>query len=81
MSQHTAGEAGKKYYVNIEDTEHMWPDQTISTSQIRELGALPADQGVVEEQPDGSERTLGPDEIVELQPGHRYGRRAKYKRG
>jgi Multiubiquitin len=74
-------EAGKKFYVNVEGTECEWGDDTITTNQIRELGGLPADQPVVEESPDGGERTLSEDEVIQLQPGHRYGRAAKYKRG
>jgi hypothetical protein len=74
-------EAGKKFYVNVEGTEYEWGAETITTAQIRTLGGLPADQPVVEELPDGTERTLPEDEVIHLQPGHRYGRAAKYKRG
>ena len=72
---------GKKYYVNIEGTEYPWDENTITTAEIRVLGSLPADLPVVEEFPDGTERTLGEDETIELKPGHRYGRAPKFKRG
>ena len=72
---------GKKYYVNIEGEEYPWDKDTITTSEIRALGNLPADLPVVEELPDGTERTLAEDETIELKPGHRYGRAPKYKRG
>lgn len=72
---------GKKYYVNIEGTEYSWDKDTITTSEIRELGDLPADLPVVEESPDGTERTLAEDETIKLKPGHRYGRAPKFKRG
>lgn len=74
-------QAGKKFFVNIEGTEYPWDKETISVSEIRQLGNLPADQPVIEESPDGTERQLSDNDVVELKPGHRYGRAPKYKRG
>lgn len=76
-----AEEAGKKYFVNVEGTEYEWEKDTITVPEIRNVGTLPADQPVVEELPDGTERTVPEDEVIHLKPGHRYGRAAKYKRG
>lgn len=73
-------EGGKKFYVDIEG-EYPWERDTITTAEIRTLGNLPANLPVVEEFPDGTERTLGENETVELKPGHRYGRAPKFKRG
>jgi Multiubiquitin len=73
--------AGKKFFVNIEGTEYDWESPTITVKEIRDLGNLPADMPVTEEQPDGTERTLAEDAVVELKPGHRLGRAPKYKRG
>lgn len=72
---------GQKYFVNIEGTEHPWYKETITTEEIRILGNLPQNLPVVEEFPDGTERTLTPGEIVYLKPGHRFGRAPKFKRG
>jgi len=74
-------EAGKKFYVDIEGTEYPWETEAITVPQIRELGGIPADVAVVQEDEDGNERTLSNDETVELKPGHRHGRAPKYKRG
>lgn len=75
--------AGKKYFVNVEGTEYPWDSDTITVSQIRELPDpdIPPDQQIVEEFPDGSEKTLGNADVITLKPGHRYGRAPKYKRG
>lgn len=75
------GNPGKKYYVNIEGTEYLWDKDTITVHEIRTLGSLPANLPVIEESPEGTERTLSEDEVVELKPGHRYGRAPKFKRG
>ncbi len=74
-------EKGKKYFVTIEGKEYPWERESITTTEIRTLGNLPTDMPVVEEFPDGTERTLAENEIVELKPGHGYGRAPKFKRG
>jgi hypothetical protein len=75
------GGSGPKYFVNVEGTEYPWERNTITTAEIRTLGNLPSDQPVIQEMPDGTERTLAEKERIELQPGHRYGRAPRYKRG
>ena len=74
-------EAGKKFFVVVEGTEYEWATDTITVSEIRTLGNIPSDQPIVQEAPDGTERTLAENEIVELKPGHRHGRAPRYKRG
>ena len=71
----------QKFYVNIEGVEYPWDKETITVVEIRSLGNIPSDQVVIQEAPDGSERTLGDNETVTLQPGHRHGRAARYRRG
>ena len=73
--------AGKIFYVNIEGVEYPWLKDTITVPEIRELGHLPKDQPVVEEFPDGKERTLNENDVIKLKPGHRFGRAPKFKRG
>ena len=73
--------AGKKFYINIEGTEIQVDSEVITVAQIRALGNIPADQPIVEESPDGTERTLRDDETITLKPGHRYGRAPRYKKG
>jgi hypothetical protein len=74
-------QADKKFFINIEGTEYPWDEETITVAQIRQLGNLPADQPIVEELPDGTEKQLNDTDVVDLKPGHRYGRAPKYKRG
>jgi hypothetical protein len=81
MSHNGSDKSGKKYYVSIEGTEYPWDKSTITTREIRQLGNLPSELPVVEEFPDGTERTLAEDEVVEIKPGHGYGRAPKFKRG
>jgi len=81
MAREEQEKAGKKYYANIEGKEHPWDKETITVAEIRVLGNLPRGLAVVEEFPDGKEKTLTDDEIALLKPGHRYGRAPKFKRG
>lgn len=70
-----------EYFIDIEGREYEWDKPTITVPEIRSLGKIPADQPIVQEAPDGTERTLAENEVVELKPGHRHGRAPKYKRG
>jgi hypothetical protein len=81
MQVHDQTQAGKKFYLWIEDREFGWDRETITVPEIRELGNLPADLPVVEILPDNTERTLAENEIVELKPGHRFGKKIRFKRG
>ncbi len=71
----------QQFCLNIEDKLYSWPKPKISTSEIRQLGHLPADQSVVWEDGEGHERTLREDEVIELATCCRVGRAPKYKRG
>jgi hypothetical protein len=69
-----------QYEVMIEGEGHPWAKDTISVAEIRELGKLPADAPVIEQDlRDGSERTLTEDDV--LRPGKlREGARLTKKR-
>lgn len=72
---------GPKFFIEIEGTEYAWNKSTITVPEIRTLGNLPSDQPVIEIDPQNNERTLAEDEIITLKPGHRFGKKVKYKRG
>lgn len=73
--------SGQKFFVEIEGTEYPWDKETITIPEIRNLGHLPADQPVIEIDPDNNEITLREDAVIELKPGHRFGKKPKFKRG
>lgn len=81
MADEHNDKSGPKYFVEIEGTEYPWPNDTITVSDIRRLGNLPQDVPVIEVDPDNTERTLAENEIVTLKPGHRYGKKVRFKRG
>lgn len=72
---------GPKYFLNIEGEEIPWDQDTITTEQIAALGGWDPSQGVIEVDRDNNERTLAPGEIVEVKPGHGFGKKHRWKRG
>ncbi len=71
-----------KYF--IEGKAHRWDKDTISVAGIRQLGGMPADVPVTEEDlRTGAERTLSEDEAlqpVKLDPGKRPAKRFNFRR-
>ncbi len=71
--------------VMIEGKAHPWNKDTISVPDIRELGNLPKNAAVIEEDlRDGTERSLAEDEVLEpgtLEPGKRPTKRVNFRQG
>jgi hypothetical protein len=76
-----ADNSGKKFFVNIEGTEHPWDEPTITAAQIAQLGGWDLSQGVIEIDEDNVEHPLAPDAVVELKPGHGFAKKVKWQRG
>lgn len=75
-------EQSTQFQVDIEGTEHSWEAATITVTQIRQLGGFDPGQQVVEVNlKDNTERTLSDGEVVQLKPGHGFGKKVKFKRG
>lgn len=71
--------------VMIEGKGHPWNADTISVSDIRELGGLPADTSVIEEDlRDGSRRALAEDEVIhpgQLEAGKPTTKKVNFRAG
>jgi hypothetical protein len=72
---------GPKYTLVIEGKDYPWTEDTITAQQIVALGGWDISQGVVEIDKDNNERTLRPDEVIELKPGLGFGKKHRWKRG
>ena len=74
--------AKDKYEVNIEGDVHPWGQPTITVPELRVLGHLPEDQPVIQVNLETNvEITLDESAVVELKPGHGFGRKVGFKRG
>ncbi|MGH3621097.1 MAG: hypothetical protein ACRDQ5_04810 [Sciscionella sp.] len=71
--------------VMIHGRAHPWNEATISVADIRELGGIPADVPVIEEDlRTGTERTLPEDEVLRpgtLETGKRTTKRVNFRSG
>ncbi len=77
-----SNEQGPKYYINIEGTVYEWEEESISVSQLRQLGGLPFDVPVIEiDLKTNTERELQEDEIIQIKPGMGYSKKVSFKRG
>lgn len=69
------------YFLDIEGKEIPWSSPTITTEEIARLGGWDVSNGVIEIDRDNNERTLAPEEVVPLKPGHGFAKKVKWKRG
>lgn len=76
-----ADNQGPKYILSIEGKEYPWDEDAITREQIAQLGGWDISQGVIEVDKDNNERTLAPNEVVQLKPGLGFGKKHKWKRG
>jgi hypothetical protein len=81
MAQAENAAKSSKYTLVIEGDEYPWDEDTITPAKIAELGGWDVSQGVIEVDKDNNERTLAPNEVVELKPGLGFGKKHKWKRG
>ena len=72
---------GPKYTLVIEGKDYSWDQDTITARQIAQLGGWDITQGVIAVDADNNERTLAPDEVVQLKPGLGFGKKHRWKRG
>lgn len=72
---------GPKRVVVVEGIEMPWDADMITPEQIAELGGWDPKQGVIEVDADNNERTLMAGEVIEIKPGHGFGKKHRWKRG
>jgi hypothetical protein len=53
----------------------------ITGLEIMERAGIPVDVGLIEIREDGVQRTVAPDEIIDLNEPHRFRRPPRFKRG
>lgn len=72
---------GPKYFLDIEGTKVEWDEPVITTEQIIDLGGWESSQGAILIDQDNNERTLAPEEVIELKPGMGFSKKVRFKRG
>lgn len=72
---------GPIFMLRIEDQTCTWPDSTITTEEIAELGGWNPDEGVIEVDENQDERPLTPGETITLKLGVSFGKVLRWRRG
>lgn len=73
---------GPKYFLNIEGEEIPWDSDTITTEEIIDLGGWDPSKGaIIIDLKTNEQRTLKPDEVIEIKPGMGFAKKVKFKRG
>lgn len=70
-----------KFQLNIEGALKPWDKDTITTEEIAALGGWDPSEGVILVEPDNSERTLQPGEVIKLRPGIEFYKKIRFQRG
>ena len=74
-------EAMKIFVFEVADVEYTYDKPTITGAQIMEIAGISPSDGLVQILPDGTRKTIRPDEAVHLVPGAQFKRRPRFKRG
>lgn len=65
----------------MDGQEHRIGEATITGAEIMALGGIPQEAGLLLIKDDGTQRTVTPEEIIELRPGRRFRKAPRFKRG
>jgi len=74
-------EAKKVFVFEVDDVEYTYDKHEITGAQIMAIAGISPSEGLVQVLPDGTRKTIAPDEIVHLVPGAQFKRRPRFKRG
>jgi hypothetical protein len=72
---------GKFYTLEVDGQEYRIETSTVTGGEVMDLAGIPHAQGLLLIEDDGTQRTVAADEVIELQPGRRFKKRPKFKRG
>lgn len=72
---------GPFYVVEVDGVEYRFDTETVTAAQIMEKAGIPIATGLVQILEDGTQRQVAADEIFELDPGRRFKKRPRFKRG
>lgn len=72
---------GKFYTVFIDDKEYHVEKSTLTGAEIMDLGGIPHDVGLVQIMEDGSQVQVKETDIILLEPGRRFKKAPRFRRG
>ncbi len=78
---HMAETHGPLYIFFVDDREFRTDEPTITGGAIMDLAGIPREVGLLLILDDGSQESVGADQVIELKPGHRFKKAPRFKRG
>lgn len=72
---------GPFYTFFVDDQEFHIDHQTITGGQIMDLAGIPREIGLLMILDDGTQQAVAADEVIELEPGRRFKKAPRFKRG
>lgn len=73
--------AGSRFVFDVDDVTYEHDRPKITGGEIMAMAGISSSDGLIQVLPDGSRKTVAPDEVVRLVPGAQFKRRPRFKRG
>lgn len=70
-----------KFFTFFVDGKEFRVDEPITAAQIMQLAGIPVEAGLLIIEDDGTQRQVPPDEVFDLEPGRRFKKAPRFKRG
>ncbi|RSM36046.1 hypothetical protein DMA12_41980 [Amycolatopsis balhimycina DSM 5908] len=75
------GEQRTEFVFDVDGTTYEHNHPTITGAEIMAIAGISSSNGLIQILPDGTRKTIAPDETVHLVPGAQFKRRPRFKRG
>jgi hypothetical protein len=75
------GQHGPFYIVFVEDVEYTFDHTPVTGAEIMDAAGIPYSVGLIQILPDGTQKSIGVDEEIELKPGQSFKKAPRFKRG
>lgn len=72
---------GKFFTLFIDDREYHVEKSSLSGAEIMDLGGVPREVGLVQILEDGSQVQVKESDVLELEPGRRFKKAPRFRRG
>jgi hypothetical protein len=69
------------FVFDVDDTTYEHDRPTITGAEIMALAGINPSDGLIQILPDGTRKTVDPDDRIQLVPGIQFKRRPRFKRG
>lgn len=79
--QHQPGAKKTVFVFDVDDVTYEHDRPTITGAEIMAMAGISPSDGLIQILPDGTRKTVAPDETVHLVPGAQFKRRPRFKRG